>query len=226
MGAASHHRPIRSFVRREGRLTSGQARALEQQWPHYGTDARGLRDPAALFARQAPITLEIGFGDGDNLLAQAKAHPDRNFIGLEVHRPGVGRLLAGAAEAGIDNLKLADLDAAELLRDTIPPQSLNAIYVLFPDPWHKARHHKRRLVQEPFLDDVARVIQPGGLLRLATDWEDYAEHMQAVCGAHPAWQGADVPADDGAPIDRIQTKFERRGLRLGHGVWDFAYIRV
>ena len=230
MGAAAHHRPIRSFVRREGRLTSGQARALDQQWPQYGTDRHGLRDPAALFARAAPITLEIGFGDGDNLLAQAKAHPERNFLGLEVHRPGVGRLLAGAADAELHNLRVADLDAAELLREVIPPQSLAVTYVLFPDPWHKARHHKRRLVQADFLDDLANATVPGGLLRLATDWADYAEHMQAVCGAHPAWQQTAVPSDESiggdAPGDRIQTKFERRGLRLGHGVWDFAFERV
>lgn len=226
MGAAAHHRPIRSFVRREGRLTSGQARALEQQWPRYGADRDSLANPAALFERVAPITLEIGFGDGDNLLAQAIAHPERNFIGLEVHRPGVGRLLAGAAEAGLGNLRVSDLDAAELLRETFPAGCLSATYVLFPDPWHKARHHKRRLVQAGFLDDLAKATQPGGLLRLATDWENYAEHMQAVCEPHPAWRHTEVPTDGEQALDRIQTKFERRGLRLGHGVWDFALERV
>ena len=226
MGAAKHHRPIRSFVRREGRLTSGQAHALEAHWPRYGASRDDLANPAALFGNAAPITLEIGFGDGDNLLTQAKAHPDRNFIGLEVHRPGVGRLLAGAAEAGLSNLRVADLDAAELLREVISAQSISATYVLFPDPWHKARHHKRRLVQAGFLDALARVTTDGGLLRLATDWEDYAEHMQAVCGPHPAWQASVVPTDSDTPTDRIQTKFERRGLRLGHGVWDYAYVRA
>lgn len=226
-GRPAHHRPIRSFVRREGRLTTGQAHALEAHWPQFGADRDALRQPAALFSQTAPITLEIGFGDGENLLAQCQAHADRNFIGLEVHRPGVGRLLASAAKAGVSNLRVAALDAAELLRGTLPAACLDAVYVLFPDPWHKARHHKRRLIQTPFLDDLSGAVRPGGLLRLATDWADYAEHMLAVCDAHPRWRNVQGAGGTMAHADdRIETKFERRGLRLGHGVTDLAYTRV
>ena len=226
-GRAAHHRPIRSYVRREGRLTSGQAHALDTHWARYGAEADDLTDPAALYAQAAPLALEIGFGDGENLLAQCTAHPDRNYLGLEVHRPGVGRLLAGAAQAGVRNLRVAALDAAELLRHTLPDACLAACHILFPDPWHKARHHKRRLIQPAFLDDLARVMQPGGLLRLATDWADYAEHMLAVCDTHPRWDNLHGPGGVmDTPDDRIQTKFERRGLRLGHSVTDLAYRRV
>lgn len=225
--AATTHRRIRSFVRREGRLTPAQARALDTWLPRFGVSAADLHDPASLFPRPAAITAEIGFGDGDNLLATAQAHPERNFLGFEVHRPGVGRLLDGMARAGLSNLRVCTVDAAEALAESRTDAWLDAVYILFPDPWHKARHHKRRLIQPAFLDVLARRMPAGGLLRLATDWADYAEHMLAVCDDHPAFDnlhgaGSVMPRAD----DRIQTKFERRGLRLGHTVADLAYQRT
>lgn len=225
--AAPRRRRIRSFVRREGRLTPAQARALDAGLPRFGVTGADLQSPERLFDDHQPITAEIGFGDGENLLDTARAHPDRNYLGFEVHRPGVGRLLDGVAKAGLTNVRVCPEDAAEGLTACPVAGWLDAVYVLFPDPWHKARHHKRRLIQPDFLDVLARLLRPGGHLRLATDWADYAEHMLTVCDAHPAFVN-----DHGrggvmaAAHDRIQTKFERRGLRLGHHVTDLAYRRV
>jgi tRNA (guanine-N7-)-methyltransferase len=220
-------RRVRSFVRREGRLTAGQQRALETLWPRFGiAPADGPIDFEALFRRRAPVTLEIGFGNGESLAAQAQAAPERDFIGVEVHRPGIGHLLVEIARRGLGNVRILGEDAVEVLERRIPPGSLDAVQIFFPDPWHKKRHHKRRLVQAEFVALLASRLRPGGLLHLATDWEDYAAHMAAVLaeaselfvpeGQQPAPQ---------RPVHRPETRFERRGERLGHAVSDFLYRR-
>ncbi len=225
MGAQENQRrTIRSFVRREGRITPAQRQALERLLPRYALP-QGPVDLDAAFGRHAPRHLEIGFGMGDQLLALAEAHPEVDFIGIEVYRPGVGRLLARAEAAGIGNLRVACEDAVECLA-RLPEGALEAIYILFPDPWPKKRHHKRRLIQRPFTDRLARALAPGGRLHLATDWEDYAQWMREVLDETPGLVNRH-PEHGFAPRPgwRILTKFERRGLRRGHGVWDLAYQR-
>jgi len=227
-GAEPRRRPIRSFVLRAGRMTVAQQRALEELWPRYGVDAgHDLVDWPALFGRQAPRTLEIGFGNGDNLLALAALHPDRDFIGAEVHAPGVGHLLRAAAAAGLTNLRVLRQDAIEVLRDRVPADSLTEILVLFPDPWHKKRHHKRRLVNAQFAALAAARLAPAGTLQLATDWTPYAEWMCEVLNATPGLRNraADagyMPRNPG----RLRTRFEARGERLGHAVHDLCYERI
>jgi len=222
------HRPIRSFVMRTGRMTSGQARALEDLWPRYGVEY----SPApllleALFGRRAPCTLEIGFGNGEHLAALAAAHPERDYFGIEVHRPGVGHLLMLAAKRNIANLRASSHDAVEVLRDQIAPGALNEVLVLFPDPWHKKRHNKRRLIQPAFVELVASRLAPGGVFRLATDWEPYALQMLEVLGsAHTLFSNLSPTGDwVPRPEERAPTRFEKRGARLGHGVWDLAFER-
>jgi len=215
-------RPIRSFVRRDGRLTPAQRRALSELWPRYGLPADGpALNPATEFGRRAPLWLEIGFGDGDVLHTLAAEHPDTDFIGIEVHRPGIGHLLNALAAAGRDNVRVMAGDAGEILRSRFAAESLARVLVLFPDPWPKKRHHKRRLIQPALADELARVLAPGGLLHLATDWADYAEHMRAVLDPHPGFAALD-PA---AGARRPPTKFERRGLGKGHSVTDLLYRR-
>ena len=219
-------RSIRSFVRREGRLTPGQQRALERLWPRYGlaTDGRPL-DLDAVFGRQAPRHLEIGFGKGEALLDMAQAQPEADFIGIEVFRPGAGHLLRQLEARGLDNVRVMIADAVEVLRDQIPTRSLAAVYIFFADPWHKKRHHKRRLIQPAFVDLLAERMATDGRLYLATDWQDYAEHMLAVLSASPHFRNA---AGSGyAPRFALRplTKFERRGQHLGHDVWDLQFIR-
>lgn len=224
----SHHRQVRSFVRREGRLTVGQSRALEQLWPVYGVEpADGVLDLSALFGRSAPVVFEIGFGMGDYLVSRVTTEPQHDFFGVEVHRPGVGRVLHRVHEAGCRNLRVACFDAVEVLRDWLVPASLDEIVIQFPDPWHKTRHHKRRLIQPAFAVLAASRLKPGGLLSLATDWAEYAEHMRVVLNAEPAL--CNEAADGGfvlRPPTRLRTKFEQRGERLGHAVFDLAYRRV
>jgi tRNA (guanine-N7-)-methyltransferase len=220
-------RAIRSYVLRAGRMTEAQARALDQFWPRYGIDSgNSLLDLPQVFGRDAPRTLEIGFGNGENLAALAAANPDQDFIGAEVHAPGVGQLLHKAAAAGLDNLRVTRQDAVELLRECIAPQSLDTILVLFPDPWHKKRHHKRRIVNAAFARLVASRLRPGGVLQLATDWEPYAEWMLEVLGAEPALHN--LAADGRWALrdpERDPTRFERRGERLGHVVHDLGFVR-
>lgn len=220
-------RAIRSFVRREGRITPAQEQALERLWPRYGVDYDGaVLDPAALFGRLAPLVVEIGFGSGDHLLASAQARPDSDFLGIEVHRPGAGRVLQQAEKFSLANLRVVCADAVEVLRDGLPPSAVDEVVIFFPDPWPKKRHHKRRLVQPAFAQVLARALRPGGRLRLATDWADYARHMREVLNAEP--QFANCATDGGAiqrPTDRPLTRFEARGLRLGHAVADFEFIR-
>jgi tRNA (guanine-N7-)-methyltransferase len=219
---------IRSFVIRAGRITSAQQRALEELWPQFGLEySPALLDAAALFGRVAPRTIEIGFGNGDNLLKLATVHPERDFLGIEVHRSGVGRVLLGLAGRQLHNVRLICHDAVEVLERQIPAGSVDEILILFPDPWPKKRHHKRRLLQRPFATLAASRLAPGGVLRVATDWQPYALEMLAALSAIPeltnlASDGGFVPR----PAEREPTRFERRGERLGHEVWDLAFRRT
>ena len=221
-------RRIRSFVRREGRLTKGQERALAELWPVMGVEFEPQPlDLAALFGRQAPVVLEIGFGMGASLVEMAKAAPELNFIGIEVHRPGVGACLSAAEEAGIGNLRLFCHDAVEVLEQMIPDESIDTLQLFFPDPWHKSRHHKRRIVQPAFVQMLRPKLKQGGLFHMATDWQNYAEHMLEVMSQAEGFEntsefGDYVPRPDQRPL----TKFERRGHRLGHGVWDLIFKRI
>ncbi len=224
----SPRRTIRSFIRRQGRLTAAQQRALEQFFPRFGvTDGDAPLDFVALFGRQAPRILEIGFGNGDSLAAIAQAHPENDYLGIEVHRPGVGHLLLRIEEYGLDNVRVICDDAVEVLARRIPQASLDAVYLFFADPWPKKRHHKRRIVQEEFAELVRSRLKLGGVLHMATDWQEYAEHMLAVLTAAVGFRnrsatGDYVPRPDYRPL----TKFEQRGQRLGHGVWDLLFERI
>lgn len=222
------HRPIRSFVMRAGRMTSGQARALEELWPRYGVEYSPAPLPLdALFGRRAPRTLEIGFGNGEHLASLAAAHPERDYFGVEVHRPGVGHLFMLATTHNLTNLRASTHDAVEVLRDQIASAALDEVLVLFPDPWHKKRHHKRRLIQPPFVELIASRLAPGGVLRLATDWEEYALQMLEVIGASAQFANLSPSGDwMPRPEERAPTRFEKRGARLGHGVWDLAFTRL
>ena len=218
-------RKVRSFVRREGRLTPGQQRALDKWLPKYGIpDGTDALDFEKLFGRTSQVTLEIGFGNGDTLLELAGKHPERDFIGIEVHRPGVGRLLKLAGEAGIENLRVSSADAVDILENRIPDGSLDRVLLYFPDPWPKKRHHKRRIVQPEFVQLLGKKIRPGGEFHMATDWEPYAEHMLDVM--QHAVDFENTAADFAPrPDERPLTKFEQRGQKLGHGVWDLIFRR-
>lgn len=221
-------RKVRSFVLREGRLTKGQAQAMEQQWPvmglEYSADAIDLQQ---VFANEGPVVLEIGFGMGASLVEMAKAAPEKNFIGIEVHKPGVGACLADAAEAGVTNLKVFHHDAVEVLEHTLADASLDRVQLFFPDPWHKKRHHKRRIVQAEFAELIKRKLKIGGVFHLATDWENYSEHMLEVMSAAPGYKNQSSNGDFvERPEHRPLTKFEARGHRLGHGVWDLMFERT
>ncbi len=222
-------RPIRSFVVRAGRIGPGQARALAELGPRYVLPyAPSPVDPAALFGRRAPLVVEIGFGMGVATAAIAQALPDTDFIGIEVHPPGVGSLLRLIGEHGLANLRIVQHDAVEVMTHMIAPASLAGVHLFFPDPWHKKRHHKRRLVQPAFVAQVASRLADGGRLHCATDWQPYAEQMLEVLSAEPTLANtADAAADGYAPRPehRPLTKFEQRGLRLGHGVWDLVFER-
>ena len=220
-------RPIRSFVMRAGRMTVGQSRALEELWPRYGVAySPAPLDLPKLFGREAPLTLEIGFGNGEHLARLAAVHPERNYLGIEVHRPGVGHLLMLAGNGELANVRVSDHDAVEVLREQLPPASLDEVLVLFPDPWHKKRHHKRRLIQPPFVELIASRLRTGGVFRLATDWEEYALQMLEVLRASRSFINLS-PSGDWVPRpeERAPTRFEKRGARLGHGVWDLAFQR-
>ena len=219
-------RTLRSFVRREGRMTSGQLRALHALWPKYGLDPGIPLSPEGVFGRRAPLTLEIGFGNGDALLAMAQAVPHEDFIGIEVHRPGVGHLLLELEQHGLENVRIYNEDAVQLLRTSVPDECLDRVLLFFPDPWHRRRHHKRRLVQPGFIELLAHKLRTGGILHLATDWEDYAGHMLAVVEASGLFGNCAGPGQYAArPGYRPVTKFERRGHRLGHAVRDLLFER-
>ena len=226
-GAPPYMRRIRSFVLREGRMTPAQQRAFDQHWAHFGIDYAGrTQDLDARFGRRAPRVLEIGFGNGEALAWASEHDGARDYLGVEVHGPGVGRLMNALAARDAQNVRLYKHDAVEVLENDIAPASLTEVRIWFPDPWHKARHNKRRIVQPPFVALLASRVASGGLLHLATDWQPYAEHMLAVMEAAPAWRNAIAPGQVAErPAWRIETHFERRGLRLGHGVTDLLYRR-
>jgi len=216
---------IRSFVLRAGRVGSGQARALAELGPRFllPYQARPL-DLDSVFSRAAPKILEIGFGMGEGLAEIASAHPENDYLGVEVHTPGVGALLKQLGERNLTNVRIVQHDAVDVLNHMLVPESLAGAQVFFPDPWHKTRHHKRRLIQPPLVQLLASRLQTGGYLHLATDWEDYAVQMLAVLRAEPTL--VNTAADYAPrPESRPLTKFEARGLRLGHGVWDLLFRR-
>lgn len=224
--ATPYRREIRSFVRREGRMTDAQKNAISELWPHYGLDfENGALDIAQTFGREAPTYLEIGFGMGDSLVEMAQVHPQYNYIGIEVHRPGVGRLLANVHEKQLTNLKVFCHDAVEILKHTLADHSLDGVFLYFPDPWPKARHHKRRIVQPAFVELIAKKLKPGGFFHMATDWQNYAEHMLDVMNASPLFTNTSPTGDYvEKPEYRPLTKFEKRGQKLGHGIWDLVFV--
>lgn len=214
----AHHRRIRSFVKRETRLTAAQARALEVHMPAYGIPADDSPIDLSALLPQDTIILEIGFGKGESLFEQAQQNPTQGFVGVEVHRPGVGQCLNRIHEAGLANVRVCNQDVIEFLA-RLSPASLSGIQIFFPDPWHKSRHHKRRLIQPSFLEVIFPLLKPGAFVHCATDWEEYALHMRAVFAADPRFHNA---AENGfiPRPNRTLSAFEARGLRLGHGTWD------
>ncbi|MCX8617456.1 tRNA (guanosine(46)-N7)-methyltransferase TrmB [Gilliamella sp. B2923] len=217
-------RTIRSFVLRQGRLTKGQEQALTHLWPIFGIDYQSGTNIE--FNLSQPTVLEIGFGMGASLVEMAKAAPNKNFIGIEVHKPGVGACLMAIEDNQLSNLKVMCHDAVEVLENMIPDNSLDKVQIFFPDPWHKARHNKRRIIQPKFVNLISQKLKSGGILHLATDWQHYAEHMLEVLSNADAFTNLS-PTNDYVPRpeDRPITKFEKRGQNLGHGVWDLQFIR-
>jgi tRNA (guanine-N7-)-methyltransferase len=221
-------RKIRSYVLRQGRLTPAQKRALDELWPRYGIEpGPGPLDFADLFERQAPVIVEVGFGNGEALAEMAHQAPETDFLGIEVHQPGIGRLLRQLDREGIGNVRVAASDAVEFLRDRVADATLAGVRIWFPDPWPKKRHHKRRLIQAPFVQLLARKMAPGAILHLATDWVPYAEHMLEVLGAAPAFENLSPTGDYcDRPSWRPLTRFEKRGERLGHETRDLLFRRL
>jgi tRNA (guanine-N7-)-methyltransferase len=218
-------RTIKSFVLRAGRMTAGQQNAFDRNWAQMGLEqSDGMLNYAAIFGRQAPVVVEIGFGMGQSLADMARAEPDKDFIGIEVHRPGVGKLMLLAEEAGITNLKVYCDDAVEVLKNCIEDGSLERMQLYFPDPWHKKKHNKRRIVQATFVQQVRQKLALGSVFHMATDWQPYAEQMLEVMSEADGYSNTAegfAPRPDWRPV----TKFERRGERLGHGVWDLLFKR-
>lgn len=221
-------RKVRSFVKREGRLTKGQAAALELYWQNMGLNYEdGLLSFETVFGNNNPVVLEIGFGMGTSLVEMAKNAPSLNFIGVEVHRPGVGACIALAKEQEVTNLRVYQHDAIEILADCIPDESLSTVQLFFPDPWHKKKHHKRRIVSPEFVETIRQKLTVGGVFHMATDWENYAECMLEDMQSSPGYKNLSatddyIPRPDNRPL----TKFEQRGHRLGHGVWDLQFKRT
>ena len=215
---------IRSFIRRQGRLTPGQEVALDQHWPQYGLEPELDYDFSQVFGRQAPLIVEIGFGNGDSLAKMAAANPDHDYIGIEVHKPGVGHLLILLHEQGLTNVRVYCHDAIEILEQKLPDHSLAGLHLFFPDPWHKKKHHKRRIVRPSFVELLNKKLKVGGYFHAATDWQNYAEWMLDVLGAQQGLSNTS-PTQDYCPCPdyRPLTKFEQRGIRLGHGVWDIVF---
>jgi len=219
------HPPIRSYVLRQGRFSPAQQRAYADLMPRLGVPYRpGPLDFAALFGRRAPVVVEIGSGMGETTARIAAEHPEVDYLAIEVHAPGVGSLLRRVEEAGLSNVRVVQHDAVEVLRDMVPPDSLAAIHVFFPDPWPKKRHHKRRLLQPAFATLAASRLAKGGQLHVATDWREYADHVLAVLSSVPALRNTARGFAE-RPAGRPETKFEQRGRRLGHGVWDLLFVR-
>lgn len=221
-------RKVRSFVKREGRLTKGQERALTEHWQDMGLNhSDGLINPKTVFGNDNPVVLEIGFGMGKSLVEMAKAAPELNFIGIEVHKPGVGACISFAVEQGVKNLRVYEHDAIEILADCIPEKVLSTVQLFFPDPWHKKKHHKRRIVSLTFVETIRQKLKIDGVFHMATDWENYAECMLEDMSTAPGYKNLSenndyVPRPDSRPL----TKFENRGQKLGHGVWDLQFEKV
>jgi tRNA (guanine-N7-)-methyltransferase len=223
------HRPIRSFVLRQGRLSTGQERAVETLGPKFILPfSHGALKLMDTFQRDAPTIVEIGFGMGHTTADIAQYQPEKNFIGLEVHTPGVGSLLKMVDERGLSNVRIIQHDAVEVLQNMIADASLAGVHIFFPDPWPKKRHHKRRLIQSEFLNMLTQKIQPGGYVHLATDWQEYAEQMLEVLRAAPTLKNSTSATGDYAPRPayRTESNFERKGLAKGHGVWDLVFTRL
>ncbi|AJQ93558.1 tRNA (guanosine(46)-N7)-methyltransferase TrmB [Gynuella sunshinyii] len=218
---------IRSFVMRQGRMTEGQQRGMDEVYPRLGLDPEATFNSQQIFGNDHPLVIEIGFGMGDSLLQMAMMEPNCNFIGIEVHPPGVGRLLNNADKTGVSNLRVYKDDAVEVLKHCFADNSIDRLQLFFPDPWHKKKHHKRRIVQADFANLVHHKLKPEGVWHLATDWQPYAEQMLEVL---TATKGFTNTAGDGQyserPVYRPETKFERRGVRLGHGVWDLIFKKA
>jgi len=221
-------RSIRSFVRREGRITPAQQRALKDLWSRYGFEmGEAPLDFTVIFGRRAPVILEIGFGNGDALVAEAAAHPEYNYIGIEVHRPGIGNLLRKLESSELKNVRVMLADAKEVLAAQISKASLSGVHLFFPDPWPKKRHHKRRLVQPDFAALVMRKLVPGGYIHFATDWKDYAEHMVSVLSRTPGLvEVSGLDEFKAMMASRGQTRYEQRGRKLGNQIWDLVFQRT
>jgi tRNA (guanine-N7-)-methyltransferase len=217
---------IRSFVIRAGRITPSQKNAFDTWWPRYGLSLhKGMIDPMSIFGRQAPLVLEIGFGMGDSLLEMARNEPEKDFIGIEVHPPGVGKLINNAGKEGLTNLRVYMADAMDVFNDCIPNNVIDRMQLYFPDPWHKKKHNKRRILQPAFVELISPKLKQGATFHMATDWEAYAEHMLYVM--QHAKRFKNIANDDTyspRPDYRPITKFEKRGERLGHGVWDLLFL--
>jgi len=217
---------IKSFIRRIGRMTTGQKQALDTLWERYCLDHEAVYDFTAIFGRSAPVILEIGFGNGESLATTAEQNPDKDYIGIEVHKPGVGNLLAQLERKGITNVRIFYHDAVEVLEKCIPGRSLAAVHLFFPDPWHKRKHHKRRIVRPSFVHLIAQKLVSQGYFHAATDWQHYAQHMLKILTAAEQFSNQSSSQDYcPRPDYRPLTKFEQRGLRLGHGVWDLVFTR-
>lgn len=225
MNSPKQHRTIRSFVLRQGRMTPAQTRAIDTLLPVYGLDPKATFNYQEIFKNDLPVVIEIGFGMGDSLVAMATANPNINYIGIEVHGPGVGTCLDMIAKAEITNLRIVQHDAVEVLNYCIADQSLAGVQIFFPDPWHKKRHHKRRLIQPEFVQRLVTKLATKGFIHLATDWQHYAEQMLVVLNSNDDLiNQADHDYVDGTAL-RPNTKFEARGQRLGHGVWDLCFTK-
>lgn len=217
---------IRSFIRRQGRLTQGQQHALSHHWDKYCLDPQATYDFAEVFGRVAPIIVEIGFGNGDSLAKMAAANPDTDYIGIEVHRPGVGHLMMLLDLQGLTNVRIYCHDAIDILEHKLPDASLTGVHLFFPDPWPKKKHHKRRIVRPSFIALLLKKLKVGGYFHAATDWENYAENMLEVLSADAGLLNSSETGDYcPRPEYRPLTKFEQRGLRLGHGVWDLIFTK-
>ncbi|MFH1494493.1 MAG: tRNA (guanosine(46)-N7)-methyltransferase TrmB [Pseudomonadota bacterium] len=220
------HRPVRSFVLRQGRMSKGQTRAHETLMPRFGVAYGDEKlDLTQLFGRTAPKILEIGFGMGDSTATIAQEHPEKDYLCIEVHTPGVGSLLKYTEEMGLTNIRIIQHDAVEVLQHMLSPETLDGVHIFFPDPWHKKRHHKRRLIQSTFVTLICDRLKSGGYLHVATDWEEYAIHILATLRAEARLVNS-VSEYAPRPEYRPLTKFEQRGIRLGHGVWDIVFRKA
>ncbi len=224
-----HKRAIRSFVKRTGRKTESQKNALEHYWPKYGLEFQAdiQLDFKQIFPAQSGVKLEIGFGNGETFVEMAEQDEAYGYIGIEVHTPGVGQCLKLTHDAQLKNLRIISHDAIEVLESMVPAESIDRVFLFFPDPWHKKRHNKRRIVNDAFKNLLIKVMRPGAVLHMATDWQNYAEHMAAEMLADSRFQNmGDELGFSEKPGYRPETKFERRGLKLGHGVWDLLFKKI